>query len=257
MAAPTVTVHVASLNTTRVTELCIRSMRRFAGRDFDLVVGDAGSTDGSLDMLRDFEARGWLRLEVAPGGRRHPDWMDGWLAACTTRYAVFSDSDVEYRAGPWLADMVETAQRNGAALVCGRMQWPPDEFVHPVTGAAGKLAPRPTPWLNMLDVEQVRGVVDASFRYAEVEDPSAFGGRIAYDVAAKYYETLCAAGLGWAEMPPEWQYKYRHFGGLTWLGAKNRQAAPRVRAKQLVKLGIVEAHLRRARRRGWGTTIQG
>ena len=87
MSAPgpaEVTVHLASLNTRAVTELCIRSLREHAGMPFELVVGDCGSTDGSLEMLRRMEAEGWLRLEVAPEGRRHPDWLDRWLAACTT-----------------------------------------------------------------------------------------------------------------------------------------------------------------------------
>jgi hypothetical protein len=43
-----VRVHVATINTAAVTELCIRTMRHTAGYPFDLVVGDGGSTDGSL-----------------------------------------------------------------------------------------------------------------------------------------------------------------------------------------------------------------
>jgi Glycosyl transferase family 2 len=252
-----VTVHVASLNTRRVTELCIRSMRHYAGRPFDLVVGDAGSTDGSVELLRDFQARGWLTLEVAAGGRKHAEWLDLWLARCPTRYAVFSDSDVEYRRPDWLVDLVDTATSLGAALVCARMQWPPETFVHPVTGAARKLAPRPTPWLQMLDVEQVRGTVDASFRYRDVEDPDVFGGKIAYDVGAAYFAALEAAGLTWAEMPDAWQAKFRHFGGLTWLKSGQPDALPRVRARQLAKLGLVEAHWWRARVRHWGDAPPG
>ena len=238
-AATCVTVHVASLNTARVTELCIRSMRHYAGHAFQLVVGDAGSSDGSIEMLRGFESRGWLELEVAEGGRKHAEWLDLWLARCPTRYAVFSDSDVEYLQAGWLADLVDTAVTKEAALVCARMQWPPDAFVHPVTGAARRLAPRPTPWLLMIDIEQVRGRVDASFRYQDVADPDAFGGKVAYDVGAAYFAALEAAGLTWAEMPPAWQPKFRHFGGLTWLksgqtqrdaagaGAPAREARPR------------------------------
>lgn len=247
-----VTVHVASLNTARVTELCIRSMRHYAGSPFSLVVGDAGSTDGSLTMLRDFESRGWLELEVAPGGRKHAEWLDLWLSRCPTRYAVFSDSDVEYRQPGWLADLVATAGKDEAALVCARMQWPPQSFVHPVSGAARKLAPRPTPWLLMLDVAQVRGCVDASFRYADVEDPDAFGGKVAYDVGAAYFAALQAAGLTWAEMPLEWQPKFRHFGGLTWLKSGQQNTTPRVRARQLAKISLVNAHLWRARLARWG-----
>ena len=256
-AERSVTVHVASLNTARVTELCIRSMRHYAGRSFELVVGDAGSTDGSLPMLRDFEARGWLGLEVAESGRKHAEWLDLWLARCTTRYAVFSDSDVEYRAPGWLSDLVETATTTSAAMVCARMQTPPERYVHPVTGAERKLAPRPTPWLLMLDVEQVHGRVDAGFGYRDVDDPTAFGGKVAYDVGAAYFAALEAAGLTWAEMPPAWQPKFRHFGGLTWLKSGQANATVRVRSRQLAKAGLVRAHLARARAANWGDAPPG
>jgi glycosyltransferase involved in cell wall biosynthesis len=251
-----VTVHVASLNTKRVTELCIRSMRHYAGRDFALVVGDAGSTDGSLAMLRRFEARGWLELEVAPGGRKHAEWLDRWVADARTRYIGFSDSDVEYLEQGWLRDLVDTAERAGAALVCARMQWPPDTFDHPVTGAKRRLAPRPTPWLMLLDTEQVRGRVDASFAYVDVVDPDAYGGKVAHDVGADYFAALDAAGLTWAEMPPEWQSKFRHFGGLTWLKG-GPEATPKVRARQLAKVGVAHAHLWRARASRWGDAPPG
>ena len=247
----TVAVHVASYNTASATELCIRSMRHYAGRDFRLVVGDAGSTDGSLTMLRRFEARGWLDLEVVPGGRKHAEWLDHWLAGTDARYVVFSDSDVEYLERDWLADLVDTAVTRDAALVCARMQTPPDTFEHPVTGAKRRLAPRPTPWLLLLDTAQVRGRVDASFRYVDEADPDAYGGKVAYDVGAAYFAALEAAGLTWAEMPPAWQSKFRHFGGLTWL-KPGSDAGARVRARQLAKVGLVHLHLWRARIARWG-----
>ncbi len=194
---------------------------------------------------------------MAEGGRKHAEWLDLWIARCPTRYAVFSDSDVEYLGADWLADLVAKATTTDAALVCARMQWPPDSFVHPVTGAARKLAPRPTPWLQMLDVDQVRGRVDASFRYRDVEDPEAFGGKIAYDVGAAYFAALEAAGLTWAEMPEAWQPKFRHFGGLTWLKSGQTDATLRVRSRQLAKVGLVHAHLWRARIGKWGDAAPG
>lgn len=247
-----VTAFVASLNTARATELCVRSMREFAGMPFDLVVGDCGSTDGSLRMLERFERSGWLDLEVATHGRRHPEWLDRWLDTCPTRYALFSDSDVEYREGDWMTDMLEQAVRTGAALVCGRMQHGSECFVHPVTRAERRLAPRPTAWLLLIDTEQVRGSVEANFEYVEVEDFDAFGGKIAYDTAAWYFKKMCDAGLSWAEMPTDWQRKYRHFGGLTWLGPRHAGPAWRIRARQAAKLALVSVHLRHARREHWG-----
>lgn len=247
-----VSVCVASLNTAAVTELCIRTLREFAGVPMVLKVGDCGSTDGSQEMLRGFAASGWLSLEIAESGRRHPEWLDQWLEACTTRYLVFSDSDVEYRAPNWLKDMLEQAANTGAALVCGRMQYPPETFIHPKTGARRRLAQRPTPWLLMLDLDQLRDVVNESFAYKDEEDPEAFGGKVAYDVAAKYFAAVVKSGLHWAEMPPEWQSHYRHFGGLTWLGARGDGVSIKKRSKQVLKLLTVKRRLRVARKNHWG-----
>lgn len=248
-----VTVHVATLNTAHVTELCIRSMRQTAGHPFDLVVGDAGSTDGSVAILRAWEALGWLKLEEATGGRTHADWIDGWVASCPTRFVVFSDSDVEYRQFGWLDDLVETAVSTGSAMVCARMLNPHGIYVHPVTGATRRLANRPSPWLLLLDLDQVRGAVHATFQPRDVKDPSSDGLGTSFDVGAMFFDALVDAGLTWTEMPPEWRSKFRHYGGLTWLknGAMAKNST--VRARQMAKLGIVEARLRRARVGKWGT----
>jgi hypothetical protein len=255
--AADVVVHVASYNTAAATELCVRSMFHFADHPFRLRVGDAGSTDGSIPRLQTFAARGWLTLEVAPGGRRHAEWLDQWLATCDARYAVFCDSDVEFLGRGWLRDLVRTATEQGAALVCARMQWPPERFVHPTTGAARRLAPRPTPWLLLVDVDQVRGRVDESFAYRDVVDPAAHGGKVAYDVGAAFFAALERCGLTWAEMPPAFQRTFRHFGGLTWLRAGAARASWGVRGKQAAKLALVHAHLWRARLLRWGPPERG
>lgn len=251
-AAADVIVHVASYNTAAATELCVRSMHHYAGLPVRLRVGDAGSTDGSVERLSGFANRGWLELEEAHGGRKHAEWIDGWLDRCEARYAVFCDSDVEFLRPGWLGDLVDTATTGDYALVCARMQWPPERFVHPMTGAARRLAPRPTPWMLLIDVDQVRGRVEESFAYRDVVDPDAFGGKVAYDVGAAFFAALEREGLGWAEMGPEFQKKFRHFGGLTWLRAGAERASWRVRARQATKLGLVHAHLWRARLARWG-----
>lgn len=247
-----VTVHVATLNTAHVTELCIRSMRQFAGRSFDLVVGDAGSTDGSLPMLRAWESLGWLRLTEVSGGRSHADWIDGWIATCPTRYAVFSDSDVEYREDGWLTDIVDTAVESGAALVCGRMLRPSGIYVHPVSGAIRRLAMRPSPWLLLLDLDQIRGVVDASFQTRDVKDAASGEVGISYDVGATFFAALVESGLSWQEMPEDWRRKFRHYGGLTWLKNGALASDTTVRVRQMAKLALVEARLTRARAGHWG-----
>jgi hypothetical protein len=144
------------------------------------------------------------------------------------------------------------AQETGAALVCGRMLNPSGVYVHPVTGATRRLANRPSPWLLLLDLDQVRGVVRATFQSRDVKDPASGTVGTSFDVGATYFQALVDAGLTWKEMPPEWRGKFRHYGGLTWLknGAMAKNST--VRARQMAKLAIVEAQLRRARLGSWG-----
>jgi glycosyltransferase involved in cell wall biosynthesis len=246
--APSVRVHVASVNTAPVTELCVRTMLRTAGHPFELVVGDGGSTDGSLEMLRNFEQAGLLTVQLAPGGRSHTDWLDRWLAECPARYAVFSDSDVEFHREGWLRDMVAAAQREKAALVATRIQARGGvPYTHPRTGARRILAERPEPWLMLVDVEQVRGAVTTSFAYRDELQPD--GSKIGFDTAAAFFRDLQAAGLHYVEMPDEFARAYTHYGSMSWKRLRDGGMPVATRAKQFAKHAKVWVNLRRARRR--------
>jgi glycosyltransferase involved in cell wall biosynthesis len=241
-------VHVASINTKTMTELCVLSMHRYAGFDYELVVGDCGSTDGSLEMLRELEQRKVLTLEVAPDGRAHGEWLDRWFALCPARYAVFVDSDVEFLREQWLHDMVETATTTGAALVATRIQARNGvQYKHPTTGSPRVLAPRPEPWLMLIDVEQTRGVVLDGFAYRD-EPPTDGGAKTAFDIGAAFFRGVERAGLLYAEMPPEFARAYRHYGGMSWQRMNDRGMPFARRMKQGAKAVQVRSHLRRARR---------
>jgi glycosyltransferase involved in cell wall biosynthesis len=247
-AAVDVRVHFASFNTAAVTELCVRTMHRQAGLPFELVVGDCGSTDGSLELLRRFERDGWLTLEVAPGGRPHAAWLDDWFARCDRRYAVFCDSDVEFLRSGWLDRMVAAARRDDAALVATRVQARDGQpYRHPVTGAARTLAPRPEPWLMLIDVTKTRGVVQTGFGYRDEVSPAG-DGKIAYDTAAAFFRALQDAGLRYVEMPPDFSRFYHHYGGMTWVRASDARLPIarrlRQRAKELrIRLALARARL--------------
>jgi glycosyltransferase involved in cell wall biosynthesis len=243
-----VRVHVPTINTASVTELCIRTMRRYADYPFELVVGDGGSTDGSLEMLRRFERAGWLELQVAPDGRKHAEWLDKWFAECPTKYAVFSDSDVEFHRMGWLRELVDTARRTGAALVATRIQARGGvEYRHPQTGAQRTLAERPEPWLMLIDIEQTRGVVATSFAYRDEIDPDT-GRKVGFDISAAFFRSLQQAGLTYAEMPPEFAKAYTHYGSMSWKRIRDQHMPITHRARQLMKHARVHINLVRARR---------
>ena len=210
-----VRVHSATINTATCIELCVRTARRTAGMDFDLVVGDGGSTDGSLETLREFESRGWLALEVAPEGRRHSQWLNKWLEECPARYAVFVDSDMRFRRGGWLRDLVDASRANNAALVTSRVQHAVGPTVGP-NGTKMTWVDRPTPWLMLVDVAQVRGVVDVGFGFRTREDPDDPNVKVMLDTGAGFLESLTEAGLRFHEMGEDWSRCYQHFGGMTW-----------------------------------------
>jgi glycosyltransferase involved in cell wall biosynthesis len=244
-----VRVYFASINTAAVTELCVRTMRLYAGYPFELVVGDCGSTDGSLEMLRRFERRHWLELEVAPDGRRHPDWLDGWFATCPARYAVFCDSDIQFRRAGWLQAMVERARAEDAALVATRIQARGGvDYQHPRTGARRILAERPEPWLMLIDIEKTRGVVATSFAYRD-ELQADGHTKVAFDTSAAFFRDVQRAGLHYAEMPPDFARAYHHYGSLSWQKSDDRTMPMTVRVKQLLKRVRVQLNLRIARRR--------
>lgn len=240
-----VRVHIATLDTAAATELCVRTAHRFAGHPFDLVVGDSGSTDGSNAMLRRLEAGGWLHLDVAPEGRRHAQWLDHWMQECPARYAVFVDSDMEFLTDGWLRDLVDVARRDGAAMVTSRVQHLVDHDHVDKDGAPRRWAPRPTPWLMLVDLAQVRGRVDAGFGFRVTDDPERPGGKVAYDTGAAFFEAVQRLGLAWAEMPEGWDCCYRHFGGMTWV--RTRRISRARRAKLALKSLVIRLHLLRAR----------
>lgn len=226
-----VRVHVATIDTAAATELCIRTLHRHAGHPFELVVGDGGSTDGSIPMLRRFEREGWLTLQIAEGGRRHAEWLNLWMAECPARYAVFVDSDMEFRRTGWLADLVATAERTGAAMVTSRIQTLDDKGHVGSDGAPWRWAPRPTPWLILVDLAQVHGVVETGWGFRLRPDPARDGGKIAYDTGAAFLEALDRHGLAWAAMPDGWSDCYHHYGGMTWVRHNKLTLARRLKVK--------------------------
>lgn len=255
-SGPTVGVHVASANTAPATELCIRSLRALAGYPHSLRVGDCGSTDGSLEMLRGLEARGWLTLEVAQAGRHHAEWLDHWLRDSSADLLVFVDSDVEFRQAGWLRELVCAAMQLGAALVAAEMLPEFREFAVPVAPSPEdqelfaewfkgrrtvRLAPRPAPWLFLVDPGQVAPIgIGFGFHSELAAIPE---GVLAFDVGGALHRALERQGLLVAAMPPSYSRAYHHYGGLSWVPLRGWRGLKKRR-----DLVVVRRRLRRLRR---------
>lgn len=241
--AATVEICFASLNTKRASELCLLSMRARAQHPFHLKVGDCGSNDGSIEMFQRYEQRGRLALEVAPNGRTHAQWLNHWFCATECRYLVFCDSDIEFLQAGWLATMMRTALESGAALVATRIQAESGiAYTNPKTGAVRTLAPRPEPWLMLMDTVQISQCFQPDFSYRDqVHDD---GTKTAFDVGAVFYEQLLSHSLKCATLADTFQDSYHHFGGLTWL---RRGISWKQQARQVVKRAWVTSRWLRAK----------
>jgi hypothetical protein len=212
-ARRTVRVHIPNIDRATATELCIRSLREHAGHPFRLTVGDGGSTDGSIEMLRTMEARGWLELEVDTSNPWHSEWLDRWLARCDAEFAVFADNDVEFLGGGWLRDLVGTAILTGAALVYADLCPEYPEFVlRHRGGEVVRMPARPGPWLMLVHVPQVTAL-GLSFAYHE--EPLA-DTTLVCDVGTKFFQGLQARGLRCVQMSDDYRAKYHHYGGMSW-----------------------------------------
>jgi glycosyltransferase involved in cell wall biosynthesis len=175
-----ITLFTASYNTRAATELAIRSAHRFAGCEFELIVGDSASEDGSRQMLARLEARGLLRLVSIDEPRLHSAWLDWFLSNCPTRVAVAFDSDIEFLRHGWLIPLVQMLNDRNAAFVGGEST-PGSPNLLLGTGEIVHGMPRiVAPWLMAMDVEKVRPL-GISFAYAS-EGIDERGLRCDYDV---------------------------------------------------------------------------
>lgn len=236
---PVVTVYIASADTAVSTELAVRTVIARAGMMHGLVVGDSGSTDGSVEMLQRLRARGWLQLDLVRERRHHFEWLDLWLATCPTQWAVFVDSDVEFRRNGWLRELLDVG-RQGYALVCGEMLAAVPHSIEPVGHREVYLAPRPAPWLLLIDCHRVRGL-GVSFGFVAEPSDERPEGLIAYDTGAKLFASMLAVSMPWIQMPPSYQKVYAHYGNMSWGGAFGSGRAHRAKARR------ARRQLRRAR----------
>jgi glycosyltransferase involved in cell wall biosynthesis len=77
-------------------------------RDTPVLVADAGSTDGTPDIVRSFQDR--LRVEVIPGGVPSVGRNNG-AAKAETRYVLFIDADVQPANNTLIRCALEIAER--------------------------------------------------------------------------------------------------------------------------------------------------
>ncbi|HEY74576.1 MAG TPA: glycosyltransferase family 2 protein [Thermoflexia bacterium] len=118
-SSPLVSVIIPNWNGAHHLPTCLESLRRQTFRDFEVIVVDNGSTDGSLDLL----ARDFPEVRVLPLGENR-----GFAGACNAgiraargEFVVLLNNDTE--ADPhWLEEIVAAFERHPeAGMVASKM----------------------------------------------------------------------------------------------------------------------------------------
>lgn len=101
--APRVTVVIPNWNGARHLVECLNALAAQSYHDFDTLVVDNGSTDGSLDLLR--ERYPWVRILPLGENRGFPAAANAGIRASRSEYVVLLNNDT--RADPdWLGNLV-------------------------------------------------------------------------------------------------------------------------------------------------------
>jgi glycosyltransferase involved in cell wall biosynthesis len=105
------TLCIANYKTLDITQLCLRSIRKFTKYPYKVIVVDNDSGDGSLEYLKRLS---WIHLierstgndPPGSGGYAHAAAMDVGLASCNTEFFVTMHSDVFVKKNNWLDELI-------------------------------------------------------------------------------------------------------------------------------------------------------
>jgi glycosyltransferase involved in cell wall biosynthesis len=121
--SPTVSVIVPAYNRAHLIGRALESLRRQTYRDFEVVLGDDGSTDDTVAVAQ----KAWPEIKVArlPANRGASSARNAAIRASCGRFLAFLDSDDEWLPDK-LAVQMDYLQRHPEVEVCAcayRKQW--------------------------------------------------------------------------------------------------------------------------------------
>jgi GT2 family glycosyltransferase len=116
--SPPVSVIIVNWNGMDYLKYCLDSLRAQTFPDFEVIVVDNGSTDGSVQCLRE-NYRGWVRVLPNPRNEGFSGGNNRGIRAASGKYIVLLNNDAraDFR---WLEELVKAAEENPRAgmLAC-------------------------------------------------------------------------------------------------------------------------------------------
>ncbi len=120
MSGPLFSIITACFNAERTLPRTLASLQAQTFRDFEWVVADGGSTDGTLALLQ--QATGLDARVESRKDRGISDAFNKGLARARGRYVAMLNADDWYNPDT-LARVADAVAATGADVVCGRLQY--------------------------------------------------------------------------------------------------------------------------------------
>ena len=120
---PKITVITATFNLIKAGRetffrQCVESVHNQTYPNIEHIIMDGASTDGSLDLIREYEAKGWLKCYSEPDAGIDDGYNHG-LAHANGKYVFFMNSDDKYFSDDALAECVKKMEEENADYCYG------------------------------------------------------------------------------------------------------------------------------------------
>ncbi len=116
--APLVTIIIRSFNEAWALRDTLPALRAQEYRNWELIVIDSGSTDGSIDLLRQANPR--LLRQILPQDYNPSRVMNWGMENSRSEFGIFLNADATPQGNGWLRPLVEALQNPQVAAVYGR-----------------------------------------------------------------------------------------------------------------------------------------
>src|SRR4051812_18502661 len=124
MSDPRVTIIMRSYNEAWALRDTLPALQAQDYRNWDLVVIDSGSTDGSVDLIRAAKPKHFV--QILPHEYQPSRVMNQGMTLAETDTAIFLNADATPQGTNWLRPLVEILEDRNTAAVFGRQIARPD-----------------------------------------------------------------------------------------------------------------------------------